>query len=386
MTSDPKAAVLNIGVIGTGFMGRMHSHAWQAAGSLFDLPLTPRLLTICGRDQARTETMAQRFGYANAVSNWQAIVEDKSVDLVVICSPSALHEEMAVAALEAGKHVLCEKPLVTDAQQAERVRIASTVSDRIAVVGFNYRHLPAVQLARQIVERGDLGAIRYVRSSFLQDWLSDPDAPMSWRLRREEAGSGALGDLGSHTVDLVQYLTGEKLTSVQGQVETAIKYRPSAAGDTGIGEREQVDVDDTAVFSGRLESGTLATFEVSRVTAGRKAAFTFEIYGEQGSIAFDFEDLNYLKVFRSREPEAGFARVNVTGPAYAYGEGWWPAGHGLGYDAGFIHQNIEIIRAINGEHVPGLPDFASGLQIHHVIEAVESSSRDGHSINIKAGI
>lgn len=364
---------LRIGVIGYGFMGRMHSHAWRVASGLFELPVAPVLHTLCGRDAVRLQAVANRFGYLRTTSDWRTAVADDEIDLIVICTPGGSHAEIAEAALAAGKHVLCEKPLANSLEEAAGMRASAAASERIALIGFNYRQLPAVRLARRLVREGAIGRHRYVRAQFLQDWLSDENAPMTWRLQKEGGGSGALGDLGSHTIDLVQYALQDRVAQVNGVLRTAVPRRSEA----GTGRMLPVEVDDTAVFSGSLESGALASFEVSRVATGRKCAFGFEIYGETGALRFDFEDLNYLQVQRAAGPQSGFARVHATGSGMPFGDDWWPVGHGLGYDAGFIHQNVEIARLVAGGSGADLADFGAGYQVQQVLDAVERSADAG---------
>ncbi|MFE2280251.1 Gfo/Idh/MocA family protein [Streptomyces sp. NPDC059454] len=375
---------LRIGMVGYAFMGAAHSQGWRTAGRVFDLPLTPDMAVICGRDADAVRAAADRHGWAETETDWRALVERDDVDLVDICTPGDSHAEIALAALAAGKHVLCEKPLANTVAEAEAMtRAAEEAAARgqLAMVGFNYRRVPATELARRMVAEGRIGTLRHVRVAYLQDWLVDPQFPLTWRLRREHAGSGSLGDLGAHIVDLAQYLAGEQLAGVSALTETFVRERPlptapsaglasvSAAG-TG-----RVTVDDAALFTGRFASGALASFEATRYATGRKNALRIELNGERGSLAFDLERLNELEFHDGTEPgtHAGFRRILVTEPDHPYLEAWWPPGHGLGYEHTFVHQARDLVHAIAGGRGPE-PSFADGLQVQRVLAAVEESA------------
>ena len=382
MTS-PTRPTLGVGLIGYAFMGAAHSQAWRTAPHFFDLPLYPQLAVLAGRDAARVSDAADRLGWASTETDWRRVIERDDVDLVDVCTPGDTHAEIAIAALEAGKHVLCEKPLANTVAEAEAmVDAAATAAARgvRSMVGFTYRRVPAIGLARKLVADGRLGDIRHVRAQYLQDWIADPSAPMSWRLEKEKAGSGALGDIGAHIVDLTQYITGQTLTGVSAMLETFVKKRPLPAstgklGGIGGAEWGEVSVDDAAVFLGRFTGGALATFEATRFALGRKNAIRIEINGSAGSLAFDFEDMNVLQFFDGTEPAeiAGFRRILVTEPEHPYVAAWWPAGHGLGYEHGFTHQVVDLVTAI-AQGVEPTPTFAEGLQIQRVLDAVETSS------------
>jgi predicted dehydrogenase len=372
-------------MIGYAFMGAAHSQGWRTAGRVFDLPLNPVLAAICGRDADAVRTAAGRHGWATAETDWRALVERDDIDLVDICTPGDSHAEIALAALAAGKHVLCEKPLANTVAEAEAMTRAAHLAGargQVAMVGFNYRRVPATALARRMVAEGRIGRLRHVRVAYLQDWLTDPAAPLTWRLRREHAGSGALGDLGAHIVDLAQYLTGERLAGVSALTETFVRHRPLPAGDThGLtaasagGTTGEVTVDDAAVFTGRFPSGALASFEATRYATGRKNALRIELNGERGSLAFDLERLNELTYHDGTEPgeHAGFRRILVTEPGHPYLDAWWPPGHGLGYEHTFVHQARDLVHAVAGGRAPE-PSFADGLQVQRVLAAVEESA------------
>lgn len=300
-------------MIGYAFMGAAHSQGWRTAGRVFDLPRTPVLAALCGRDAVAVRAAADRHGWASAETDWRALIARDDIDLVDICTPGDSHAEIALAALAAGKHVLCEKPLANTVEEAEAMtRAAETAyqQGQVAMVGFNYRRVPATALARSMVAEGRLGSLRHVRVTYLQDWLVDREFPLTWRLRREVAGSGSLGDLGAHIVDLAQYLAGEPLAGVSALTETFVRERPLPTGPSsgltavsahGTG---QVTVDDAALFTGRFTSGALASFEATRYATGRKNALRIELNGELGSLAFDLERLNELTYHDGTEPGA----------------------------------------------------------------------------------
>jgi len=389
MTSDAGRPTLGVGIVGYAFMGAAHAHAWRTAPHMFDLPLTPAMVAICGRDAAAVRAAADRQGWASAETDWRALIARDDIDLVDICTPGDSHAEIAIAALDAGKHVLCEKPLANTPAEAEAMTAAAerAVARGIrAMVGFNYRRGPALALARKLVADGRLGAIRHVRAAYLQDWLTDPSFPLTWRLQRDRAGSGALGDLGAHVIDLAQYLTGEPINAVSGSTTTFVTERPlpgpaattAASTPASTPARGLVTVDDAATFSARIgAAGTLGTFEVTRFAAGRKNALRIELNGELGSIAFDLERLNEL-LFHDHTADpltAGFTRVLVTEPGHPYLSAWWPPGHVLGWDVTFSHQVADLVRAIaDGTDIR--PSFADGLQVQRVLAAVQASAAD----------
>ncbi|MFJ2237442.1 Gfo/Idh/MocA family protein [Streptomyces sp. NPDC087859] len=375
---------LRVGMVGYAFMGAAHSQGWRTVGRVFDLPRQPVLSAICGRDPAAVRAAAERHGWAAAETDWRALIARDDVDLVDICTPGDSHAEIAVAALAAGKHVLCEKPLANTVEEAARMAEAAEEAygrGQLSMVGFNYRRVPATALARNMVAEGRLGRLRHVRVTYLQDWLVDPEFPLTWRLRKEHAGSGSLGDLGAHIIDLAQYLAGERLAGVSALTETFVRERPLPVGATsglsavtsaGTG---QVTVDDAALFTGRFTSGALASFEATRYATGRKNALRIELNGERGSLAFDLERLNELSYHDGTEPaaHAGFRRILVTEPDHPYLEAWWPPGHGLGYEHSFVHQARDLVHAVAEGRRPE-PSFTDGLQVQRVLAAVEESA------------
>jgi predicted dehydrogenase len=366
---------LGVGMVGYAFMGAAHSQAWRTAPHVFDLPLQPVMAVLCGRDAAAAKAAAARYGWASAETGWRALLDRADVQLVDVCTPGATHAEISIAALDAGKHVLCEKPLANTVAEAEAMAAAAERASARGIrsmTGFNYRRVPALALARQLVAAGRIGVIRHVRASYLQDWLVDPAFPLTWRLQADQAGSGALGDLGAHLVDLAQYLTGELITGVSAITETFVTERPvpGRPGQTG-----PVTVDDAAVFTARLGSGAVATFEATRFATGRKNALRIELNGDRGSLAFDLERLNELEFQEQavKQSEAGFRRILVTEPDHPYLAAWWPPGHVLGWEHTFTHQVRDLVTAI-AEGTDPAPSFADGLQVQRVLAAVADSA------------
>jgi predicted dehydrogenase len=374
---------VRVGLIGYAFMGAAHSQGWRNAHRFFELPTTPELTVLCGRSADAARQAADRLGWGAAVTDWQEVVERDDVDVVDICTPGDSHHEIALAALANGKHVLCEKPLAnTVAEAAEMAAAAASASERgvFSMVGFNYRRTPALALARRLVAAGRLGRLHHVRAQYLQDWLVDPGFPLAWRLQKDKAGSGALGDIGAHVVDLASYLTDDRLTGVAGTLERFVDRRPlpsSSSGLSGSGSTEfgDVTVDDAAVFFGRTTSGALASFEATRFANGRKNAMRIELNGSDGSLAFDFERMNQLEVYDGRVAtvDAGFRTILATDADHPYAAAWWPPGHGLGYEHTFVHEIADFVRAV-AEGQPPQPSFDDGLYVQKVLDAVERSS------------
>ncbi|GAA3712247.1 Gfo/Idh/MocA family oxidoreductase [Zhihengliuella alba] len=379
--------VLRVGLIGHSFMGSIHAQAWQSAPRFFDLPVRPEVTTVCGRDADRAGAFADRFGIAHVETDWRRLVESEDVDLIDICVPGDLHAPIAIAALEAGKHVLCEKPLANTTDEADAmVAAARSAAERgvQSMVGYSYRGTPAIAYAQQLVAAGRLGTIRHLRARYLQDWIVDPGFPLVWRLQRDRAGSGALGDIGAHLIDMAAFVTGQRLTEVSALTETFVKQRPlpsasgglsATAAGSGMGD---VTVDDAALFMGRTDTGALATFEATRFATGRKNAVQLEINGSAGSVYFDFENLNELWFHDHALPaaEAGFRRILVTEAEHPFLEAWWPPGHGLGYEHTFVHQAVSLTRAIAAGTAPE-PSFESGAYVQRVLAAVEASAAHG---------
>ncbi|MCU1507776.1 MAG: dehydrogenase [Glaciihabitans sp.] len=368
---------LRVAMIGNGFMGAAHSQGWRVAPRFYDLPATPEMALLVGRNPSTVGPAARKWGWAETSLDWREAIARDDIDVIDIVTPGDSHAEIAIAALAAGKHVLCEKPLAnTSAEAQEMADAAAAAFERgvFAMVGFTFRRLPATVYARDLVASGAIGELRQVRAAYLQDWLVDENAPMVWRLDKSLAGSGALGDIGAHAIDLAQFITGQRLQSVSGILQTLVNDRPIA----GSSERGRVTVDDVALFQGRFDSGMLGTFEASRMATGRRNSLRVEVSGSTGAISFDMEDQNFLE-FYDGSAEAGtrgFTRISVTQPEHPYVAAWWPPGHILGYEHGFSHQVRDFVEAIVAHEQP-TPSFADGLQVQRVLDAVEASSADG---------
>ncbi|PWU53161.1 dehydrogenase [Micromonospora globispora] len=378
--------LLRVGMVGYAFMGAAHSQAWRTVNRVYDLPARVRMSLICGRDSGKVAEAADRLGWEGHTTDWRRLVESDDVDVVDICTPGDSHCEIAIAALAAGKHVLCEKPLANTVEEARVMAVAAARAraDGVrAMCGFNYRRVPAVTMMRQLIADGRLGVIRHVRAAYLQDWIVDPQFPLVWRLQKDRAGSGALGDIGAHIIDLTQYVTGQRITGVSALTETFVKERPLPAGSSGLAAQADgngramgtVTVDDAAVFVARLDGGALATYEASRFATGRKNALRVEINGSLGTVVFDLERLNELEFYDATRPaaEQGFTRILVTEGEHPYMSAWWPPGHIIGYEHSFTHQMRDFVEAIATGTDPA-PSFADALQVQLVLDAVTRSA------------
>ena len=374
---------LRVAMIGYGFMGAAHSVGWRQAPRMFDLPVPVEMAVVVGRNGAAVTAAAQKWGWAESATDWREVIGRDDIDIVDIVTPGDTHAEIAIAALEAGKHVLCEKPLGNSVAETEAMAAAAEKAAKkgvYAMVGFTYRRVPAATFARDLVAAGKIGEIHQVRASYLQDWLVDPSVPLAWRLQKEHAGSGALGDIGAHIIDMTQFVTGSSVDAVTGVTETIVKQRPllgSGSGLTGTAAEGygEVTVDDIALFTGRLAEGALVSFEATRFATGRKNALTIEVSGDKGALAFDLEDLNSLQFYDRTAPEdrQGFTKILVTESQHPYLAAWWPAGHMLGYEHGFTHQVVDLVTAIAEGRDPQ-PSFEEGLSVQRVLAAVEESS------------
>nr|WP_309980185.1 Gfo/Idh/MocA family oxidoreductase [Agromyces sp. 3263] len=379
-------------MIGHGFMGAAHSQGWRTAPRVFDLPAAVEMSVIVGRNADSVADAAAKWGWAESATDWREVIARDDIDVVDIVTPGDSHAEIAIAALEAGKHVLCEKPLANTVAEAEAMADAAARAGARgirAMVGFTYRRVPAVTFLRDLIAQGAVGRIAQVRASYRQDWLVDRDMPLAWRLQKEHAGSGALGDIGAHAIDLAQFVTGMKLERVSGVIDTIVKQRPLLGSGSGLSGTAaegygEVTVDDVAIFTGRFEGGVLGSFEATRFATGRKNALSIEVSGDQGSLAFDLEDLNALWFYDRTTPTQtqGFTKILVTEAEHPYVAAWWPAGHMLGYEHGFSHQVKDLVEAIDAGTDPH-PTFAEGLQVQRVLAAVEQSSdRDSSWVRV----
>jgi predicted dehydrogenase len=367
---------LGIGMLGYRFMGRAHAHAYRTLGHMVDPDIRPRLVAVAGRDAGAVAAAAPQLGFAEASQDWRALVEDPRIDVFDNAGPNGLHAEPTVAAAQAGKHVICEKPLGRTAAEALETWRAVQAAGVVHMCAFNYRFVPAVRLARELIAGGELGEVRHFRARYLQDWLADPAAAPSWRLSRAEAGSGALGDLGSHIVDLARYLVDEP-TAVTGRLATFVGRR----GGT------EVDVDDAFAATLELASGAVGTLEASRASTGRKNALTFEVDGTRGSLAFDLERLNELQLMTLDGPTStrGFRTILVTEPEHPFLASWWPPGHVLGWEHTFVHELHHFLQAIatGGDVAPHGATFRDGYRAAEVCEAIERSSAIGERVQVE---
>ncbi|MFF0175858.1 Gfo/Idh/MocA family protein [Micromonospora profundi] len=380
-------------MVGYAFMGAAHSQAWRTVNRVYDLPARASMALICGRDSGQVAQAADRLGWDAYTTDWRDLINRDDIDVVDICTPGDSHAEIALAALAAGKHVLCEKPLANTVAEARAMTAAADTARAAgarSMCGFNYRRVPAVTMMRQMVADGRLGVIRHVRATYLQDWIVDPQFPLVWRLQKERAGSGALGDIGAHIIDLTQFVVGQRITGVSAVTETFVKERPLPAGSSGLAATMDgsadgsgpatgpVTVDDAAIFVARLDGGALATYEASRFATGRKNALRVEINGSLGSVVFDLERLNELEFYDATRPtlEQGFSRILVTEGEHPYMSAWWPPGHIIGYEHSFTHQMRDFIEAIAMGTDPA-PSFADALQVQLVLDAVTRSAEVG---------
>ncbi len=362
---------LNIAMIGYGFMGRAHSNAWRQVRAFFDAPYEPVLKVICGRNETAGKKVAEDFSWQEFVTDWQDVVTRKDIDIVDICSPGYTHAPIAIASAEAKKILFCEKPLANTLQEAEDMFDAAKTNHCLHMICHNYRRVPAVSLAREIINNGELGTIYHYRATYLQDWLRNPEFPTRWRLDKSKAGSGALGDLFSHSTDLGRYLVGE-INCVSALLKTFVSERPVLNSQ----ERAQVDVDDAALALVEFQNGAIGSIEATRYATGRKNFNRFEINGSRGSLVFNLERMNELELFTDEGPNSGFRTIQVTDKQHPYLSGWWPPGHIIGYEHTFTHTVFELLKAISEDRLP-TPNFEDGVKNQRVLDAVEQSSTTG---------
>ncbi|MDQ0692580.1 Gfo/Idh/MocA family protein [Arthrobacter sp. W4I7] len=371
MSNEPIQRPLGVAMIGYAFMGKAHSSAWRNVASYFEVPAFEQKVLV-GRDAAAVSEAAAKYGWQETATDWRSVLDRDDIHIVDICAPGWMHAEIAIAALEAGKHVLLEKPLANTLAEAEAITAAARAARAKGVqsmVGFNYRRVPALALAKELASEGRLGTVRQVRAAYLQDWLADESAPMTWRSKKETAGSGALGDIASHAIDQVLFLLGDRVTEVSARLQTFVDQRPGAEG------LEDVTVDDAAWATLTLASGAIASVEASRVATGRKNSLQIEIYGDKGALRFDLENLNQLQFLDATAParEQGFRRIVVTEPEHPYLDAWWPQGHIIGWEHTFTHEIRDFLLAIDGGTEPS-PSFEDGLEVQRILAAVEESA------------
>lgn len=372
---------IGVGLVGYKFMGRAHSNAYRQVSHFFDVDPEPRMVAICGRDTAGVQEAARKLGWEGYETDYHALIARSDIHLIDVSTPGDTHKDVVLAALAAGKHVICEKPLANNLAEAREMLTAARASNAVAVVNYNYRRVPAVQFAKKLIDDGAIGEIRHWRAVYLQDWINDPDFPLVWRLQKEKAGSGALGDIAAHITDLGLYLVGP-ITEVVGTLSTFIKQR-RVATDSGGGaglraesgtEMGEVTVDDSTTFLASFASGASGTFEATRLAPGRRNFNSFEINGSKGSIAFNLERMNELQVYFVDDPAGlqGFRTINVTEGEHPYTANWWPAGHPIGYEHTFIHAVKDLLDGIGKGTDPG-PSFAEGFAVQAILDAVERS-------------
>jgi predicted dehydrogenase len=376
---------IGVGLVGYKFMGRAHSNAYRQVATFFpDVALKPDMAAVCGRDAAAVQDFAAQFGWRSTETDWQKLVTRDDIGLVDVSTPGDTHAPIAIAAAEHGKHVFCEKPLANTLAEARQMLAAVRKAGVVGMVNFNYRRVPAVQLAKKLIDDGRIGKIYHWRAVYLQDWIMDPNFPLVWRLNKDTAGSGTLGDLGAHIVDLARMLVGE-ITTLTGLTETFIKQRPVLGATTGgLGaaagqQMGEVTVDDAALFLARFASGAVGTFEVTRFANGRANYNSFEINGSKGSIVFNLERMNELNVLFSDDDGdvKGYRNVLVTdGGAHPYMSAWWPAGHIIGWEHTFTHGVYDLLNGIAAGTAPHA-DFEDGLRCQAILDAVERSAGSG---------
>ena len=362
----------NVGLIGYSFMGKAHSNAYRQVNAFFDTRVKPQLKVICGRNESSVKNAAQRYGWEEYATDWRALVARKDIDIIDICTPGDSHRDIAVAAAQAGKVVLCEKPLANSLEEAQQMLRAVRSARVIHMICHNYRKAPAVSLAHQLIQQGKLGNIYHFRGTYLQDWIVDPKFPLVWRLQKKRAGSGALGDIASHTLDLARYLVGE-ISEVSGALKTFIRERPLPSQPHKKG---RVTVDDASAALVRFKNGALGTIEATRFATGRKNYNRFEINGSRGSLAFNLERMNELEVYFLDDPSnvRGFRTIMVTEAEHPYLEAWWPPGHIIGYEHTFTHTVHDLMVAIHRKKIP-TPNFEDGVKNQKVLGAIERSAK-----------
>jgi len=379
MTQRPS---LNVAILGHRFMGRAHSNAWRQVTRFFEPSFEPIMKVACGRDAAELKEFANRWGWQETETDWRRIIERDDIDIIDIALPTFLHAEVAIAAAKAGKHIFCEKPFALNGAEAQEMLTAACESGAVHYLNHNYRRCPAVALAKQLIDDGELGTLFHWRGAYQQSWLIDPAHPLDWKLCKEFAGAGPLWDLGSHAIDLAHYLVGE-IDTVFCQTKSFINRRPLTNSPETSGE---VDVECAANLMLEFRNGALGTIETTRYATGRENRHTFEIYGNKGALTWDLEDMNRLRFHSESGSPAtrGFRDILVTSPCHDYVKNWWPPGHIIGYEHTFVHAVADFLEAIaKGPAGPGIvPNFSDGVRITRVMEAALASARTGQRITL----
>jgi predicted dehydrogenase len=371
---------INVALIGYAFMGRAHSNAYRQVVPFFSPRLTPRMKVLCGRTPKAVRRAARALGWEEAATDWEAVVARKDIDLVDISTPGDSHAPIAIAAARAGKAVFCEKPLANSAADARRMLAAAQRAGVPHMICHNYRRVPAVMFAKALIDEGRLGTIRHFRGTYLQDWINDPAFPLVWRLDRRRAGSGALGDIGAHVVDLARFLVGE-IRAVSGALDTFIRRRPLPDQPSRQG---RVTVDDAAAALVQFANGAMGTIEATRLAPGRKNYNRFEINGSLGSVAFDLERMNEIDVYFERDPASlrGFRRILVTEAAHPYMKAWWPPGHIIGYEHTFTHTVYDLLNAMADRRTPE-PSFVDGVRNQQVLDAIARAAASRRWVDVE---
>ena len=381
---------LNIAIIGHGFMGRAHSNAWIKLPKFFDIDYEPVLKVVVGGKNP-VEEFAEKWGYEETAYDWREVVARDDIDVVAILTPTGQHKEIAIAAMKAGKHVICEKPCALNYAECREMADVAKTAGVVTMLNHNYRKVPAVVLAKKMIDEGAIGDILQYRGAYLQEWIIDPNCPLTWHLKKETAGGGPLYDLGSHAVDLARFLVGEPV-SVIGKTKTFISERPmpgaveaafgSEASKTSA-EKGKVTVDDAAFFVVDFENGAMGSFDTSRFSWGRKNYHFFEVNGTKGTITFDLERMNELEYYNAEDPadRQGFRTISVTEGCHEYASHWWPQGHIIGYEHTFIHGFYEFVKALETGGKAS-PDFEDGAKILRVLNAVQKSSAENRRVDV----
>ena len=380
---------INVGLIGYKFMGKAHSNAYLSVSKFFSTKLEPVMKVVCGRDAKAVQDFQKQWGWQEYSVNWREVVSRDDIEIVDISTPNNSHCEIAVAAALSGKHIICEKPLAMNVSEAKKMVNAVKKAKVVNMICHNYRRVPALSLAKEMIDAGEIGKIYHYRSFYLQDWITDPQFPLVWRLRKAQAGSGAHGDLNAHIIDLAHYLVGD-ISEVVGMMETFIKQRPLPKDMSGLSARGsrklgKVTVDDAVLALARFKNGALGSFEATRFALGRKNGQRIEINGSKGSIVFELERMNELQFYKGSDQigRHGFRLIQVTEPQHPYIHGYWPAGHIIGYEHSFINTIKDFLDAIASGRKVIKPDFEDGLKVQKVLEAVEKSARTKRWIRIR---
>lgn len=381
---------LRVAIIGHNFMGKAHSNAWLQVSKFFDPPLRPVLQVACGRDEPAVREFAQRWGWQHVETDWRRVIARDDVDVIDISVPTNLHHDIAVAAARAGKHLFCEKPMALTAVEAENMLAVAQSAGVRHYLNHNYRRCPAVQLARRLIDEGRIGRIFHWRGAYQQDWIVDPDFPLTWQLQKETAGSGPHADLNSHSVDLAHFLVGD-IRTVSCLTANFVRERPlpgqgATAFSSGLGvvtQKGAVTVEDASLMHAEFACGAIGSFESSRFATGRKNHNSFEIYGSEGSLTFDLERMNELQFFSRSDPghAQGFRTILATESSHAYVANWWPPGHIIGYEHGFVHGVVDFLQAV-ATGGPIAPDFSDGVRCLKVLDAGLRSAATGHRVKV----